>query len=167
MGLIRKYSFGFCLTVMFVAIMLMIVLEVLKETTGFLAFNVTDSIPEKVVWISFDKEDLEKDDLVAFSPKVFGLNNIIALKKISGTPGDQIKIQVKTNTNELLINNRTIGSILPAQIDGKPLHPIEEKTIPKGFYFVSTDHALSFDSRYEEIGLINKDDIIGKAYAIF
>jgi len=40
-------------------------------------------------------------------------------------------------------------------------------TIPDGKFFVAGIHADSLDSRYALVGLVSKDDIIGRAYEIF
>jgi conjugal transfer pilin signal peptidase TrbI len=39
--------------------------------------------------------------------------------------------------------------------------------IPQGKYFVWTPHIDSYDSRYDEIGLVDERTIIGVAYPLF
>ena len=47
--------------------------------------------------------------------------------------------------------------------DGKPLTPISATSISEGYVFVAGDHPNSFDSRYEEFGLVPIEKVWGKA----
>jgi signal peptidase I len=47
------------------------------------------------------------------------------------------------------------------------LHSIKAENIPSGKFFSYTPHKDSFDSRYQEIGLIDEKDIIGTAIVAF
>lgn len=46
---------------------------------------------------------------------------------------------------------------------GDPLTPLRAERIPAGYVFVAGDHPRSFDSRYEEFGLVPLDKIWGRA----
>jgi type IV secretory pathway protease TraF len=50
--------------------------------------------------------------------------------------------------------------------DGRILTPIKPKVIPKGMVFVSGEHERSFDSRYEELGLIPTKNLQGRLIAL-
>jgi signal peptidase I len=53
--------------------------------------------------------------------------------------------------------------LLDRTTGGDPLTPLSAKIIPEGALFVLGDHPRSFDSRYEEFGLVPVDKIWGKA----
>ena len=70
---------------------------------------------------------------------------------------------------EVFVNNESMGRAKEYTLKlHRPLH-VNEFTgvIPKGYYYVHTDHKDSFDSRYNEIGLIPLSEVRGKAYAYF
>lgn len=67
-----------------------------------------------------------------------------------------------------LLNLATITlPLLHHTKEGRPLTPLVLNefgmTIPKGYVFVAGDHPQSFDSRYEEFGLVPVEKIWGKA----
>jgi signal peptidase I len=81
-------------------------------------------------------------------------------KRILGLPGDSI-----TPHNDIL----QIGSyrlpLLKQTKDGNPLTPLSAPSVPQGYVFVGGDHPRSFDSRYEEFGLVPFSKIWGKGIA--
>ena len=50
---------------------------------------------------------------------------------------------------------------------GKPLNKLSITTVPTGYMFVSADSKDSFDSRYEEFGLVKDEHIIGRSFPIW
>jgi conjugal transfer pilin signal peptidase TrbI len=54
----------------------------------------------------------------------------------------------------LWVNEQRIGLPQPCTRCQQPLHKIEPGLIPSGFVFVAGTHPRSFDSRYQEVGLI-------------
>lgn len=50
--------------------------------------------------------------------------------------------------------------------EGKPLHPLKDPSIPPGHLFLSAPHRDSFDSRYEEFGLVRETCVIGRAFPL-
>lgn len=84
------------------------------------------------------------------------------VKRIIGLPGETIQIK----EDGIYINNEKLEdeNYGNAEIDyyGIAEEPYE---IPEGEYFVMGDNRIdieSYDSRYEEIGTIKRDDIIGR-----
>lgn len=57
--------------------------------------------------------------------------------------------------------------LLERTSEGKPLTPIFAASVPEGYVFVAGDNLNSFDSRYEEFGLVPMEKIWGKAIAVF
>jgi signal peptidase I len=53
--------------------------------------------------------------------------------------------------------------LLDRTTEGDPLTPLSAKVIPEGALFVLGDHPRSFDSRYEEFGLVKMENVWGKA----
>lgn len=53
--------------------------------------------------------------------------------------------------------------LLEKTSQGKPLTPISAAIVPEGYVFVAGDNPNSFDSRYEEFGLVPIEKIWGKA----
>ncbi|NQY42982.1 MAG: S26 family signal peptidase [Legionellales bacterium] len=128
---------------------------------GFLSVNVSNSLPQWFFIISKEKNNFKEGDLIAYPRVIQGIDKTL-IKVIAGKPLDLISIKDKG----VYINNKLIGYILPQRSNGKKLHPIEGGVIPKNKYFAWTPHPKSFDSRYKEMGLVDYDEIIGRAYII-
>ncbi len=87
-------------------------------------------------------------------------------KRVLGLPADQIvrdKDGVKVKLFESQTSNSKPLALLQATRDGKPLTPLNIQMIPQGYVFVAGDNPNSFDSRYEEFGLVPMEKIWGKA----
>lgn len=82
-------------------------------------------------------------------------------KRVLGIPGDHIFHQESHIT---VIPQESLNIPLLTQTSkGKPLTPLTEHTIPEGYLFVAGDNPQSFDSRYEEFGLVPQEKVYGKA----
>lgn len=99
-------------------------------------------------------------------------------KHVLGLPGDLIlkdkntvvivpKICVSKNPiskADMPITSEPIAlPLLGKTSEGKPLTPLSANFIPEGYVFVAGDNPNSFDSRYEEFGLVPHEKIWGKA----
>ncbi len=73
------------------------------------------------------------------------------IKRIVGIAGDLIK---QGENGEIYINHRKVGTPKPTASDGTILNPIKPQIIPTGYVFLSGEHPKSFDSRYQELGLV-------------
>lgn len=85
------------------------------------------------------------------------------IKILKGKEEDVIEEKEKS----LFIRGEYIGITFTQTIDGKPLHKIKERLVPHGYVFVAATNPRSFDSRYEEFGLVPVSKIIGKALRVF
>jgi hypothetical protein len=65
------------------------------------------------------------------------------------------------------VSGKQIGVIKGWSKKSEPLSAIHSGIIPGGKFFAYTPHIDSFDSRYQEIGLIDEKDIIGTAILTF
>lgn len=81
----------------------------------------------------------------------------IFAKRVLGLPGDRI-VRKK---NSIRVGSQTLP-LLTETKEGQPLTPLVHNVVPEGTLFVVGDHPRSFDSRYEEFGLVKKENIWGK-----
>jgi type IV secretory pathway protease TraF len=98
-------------------------------------------------------------------------------------PQDLERRKITIEDREVFVAGKSIGiakpftkkfeNFLKNSSDGKKygenyeLHPIRINVIPSKKFFAYTPHKDSFDSRYQEIGLIDEKDIIGTAVLTF
>ena len=111
-----------------------------------------------------DKSGLQREEIVALYPprNPYFPSRYVFLKKIMGIPGDVI-----TETDRVFsVNNRYAGFAKTHTSAGKPLEVGPTGILPKGRYFVWTPHEDSYDSRYQDIGWISDDRIIGRAVCL-
>jgi len=82
-------------------------------------------------------------------------------KRVLGVPGDRIV----HNTEGIIVVPQPSNtlSLLTKTSKGKPLTPNISDIIPEGYLFVAGDNPQSFDSRYEEFGLVPVEKVWGKA----
>ncbi len=138
-----------------------VILTVLLTQTQ-LSINRTPSLPYKM-FFSIKGLLPHRGDFVTLEdhPTAY-FGKISYTKRLVGFPGDQIR----SHNNQLYVDHKLIGPLRKETKDGKPLHPLENTTIPKGYVFVSADHSHSFDSRYQEFGLVSQSKIWGKAIPV-
>ncbi len=102
-------------------------------------------------------------------------NNNVVSKNIDGTRLDECIIkrvvavggqtlEIRPETHEVLVDGKVIDEPYikdPVSSGGAFTYPI---TIPEGYYFVMGDNrTVSADSRDPDVGLISKDQVLGKA----
>ncbi len=126
--------------------------------------SVSESLDGVRYLIVLKSSSIKRGDIVAIqghTPQYVG--DHIFTKRVVGLSGDQ----VIRNKNQLILKaqNGSFSMTLPllAQTkEGQPLTPLSLHIIPEGYCFVIGDHLRSFDSRYEEFGLVKKEKIWGK-----
>lgn len=119
----------------------------------------TDSLPQHT-FIQFPKITPEVGDLTLVSNQFYKGRLI---KKIIGQGGDRIKTDTSGN---LWVGQQLVGKVYPQTGDGRKLTPIKDQIIPKGKVFLYSPHPKSFDSRYQEVGLVSLGDLEGLVIAI-
>lgn len=110
--------------------------------------------------LSYHFSDPERFDIVVF-PYNNSQSNYI--KRIIGLPGEEIYIDFSEDLiyidGEVLEENYGIE---PIRVKGNQTYPL---VIPEGEYFVMGDNRNdSSDSRYQDVGTISKEDILGKIW---
>ncbi len=131
----------------------------------------TDSLPEHY-FVQLTKMTPKKGDLtIVYNGWYKGR----IIKKIIGEAGDQITSDVHGNVwiNDLKVgraHQRTEFTNQASNTDsnqrGLTLTTIKSQVIPEGRVFLYAPHPKSFDSRYEEVGLVKLSDLEGKVIAI-
>jgi signal peptidase I len=89
-------------------------------------------------------------------------------KRIFGLPGDRISkdsegIKITSQSSDFKTTDSKHLSLLEKTSKGELLTPLVIQVIPQGYVFVGGDNPKSFDSRYEEFGLVPLDKVWGKA----
>ncbi|SHO53612.1 signal peptidase I [Anaerocolumna xylanovorans] len=108
--------------------------------------------------ISYHLDGLKRFDIIVFYP--YGRENKeYYVKRVIGLPGETVQIKGE----DIYINDKKISEHYgkePITKAGIAANPI---TLAEDEYFVMGDNReVSFDSRYEEVGPVKKDNIGGK-----
>lgn len=127
--------------------------------------NLSSSLPQYLFLVIKGDVPTTRDQFfVAYVPGNKYYSKRPFIKMVGGLPGDQIKIIDR----EFYINDQFIGFAKFHSLKGDPLARAEiAGLIPEHKFFAYTLHRDSYDSRYQEIGLIDEKNIIGTAIAIF
>ena len=122
-------------------------------------YTVSESLPYKF-FISRPCSHIVKNQYVAFEhPK----SAVLVAKQVIGIAGDYISMQ----GGHLCINEQDYGHVLEISPSGMHLHPIAERRIPEGYVFVYAPNPESFDSRYQEFGLVKTEQLKETLWPIF
>jgi len=123
----------------------------------------SDSLPHKIYFL-VKGNNWKKGDLVAIKNFITQYTtNQHFTKKIVGIAGDVVTIEGK----HILINGVKHAQLKEKTKNHKKLTPIVAQTIPQQYFFVIATHDDSFDSRYQEFGLVRENYIEGKVYPIW
>lgn len=122
-------------------------------------FNTTHSLPH-VMYLTNPKTVFFKHgDIIAF-PHNASKNTVI--KRVIGVEGDLISQKQKA----IVVHDLELA-LKDTRSNGDSLTPLKIKVIPKGMVFVAGEHSDSFDSRYDEFGLISVSDVKGQVWPVF
>ena len=159
MGIIRRNKICFILSILALGV-------IIFTAKGYLiVINKSDSLPFKWALIQKGELPLKKGDIFAFWTDGGGFykEKTIFVKILSSNPGSLIEV----HDRGIDVDGVFIGNINKHSSSGKRINVIKQRLVRRGQYFASATHPRSFDSRYNEIGLINEKDIIGTAVFIF
>lgn len=107
----------------------------------------TDSMPQHYFLQILPIKPAINNYTVVFSDWYHGQ----VIKKIIGIGGDRIGYD---QNNQMFVNNFKVGVPHCVTSDGRRLHPTPAQIIPQGYVFLYSEHIKSFDSRYQELGLV-------------
>ncbi len=123
-------------------------------------YNTSDKLLVNTIAFKFSKP--ETGDVIAFKPKA-NVNASYSVKRVIGVPGDQILIENgRIYINDELYKETTLD-FDPIENPGIAASKIK---LSKNQYFVLGDNRNSSeDSRYESIGFVSSEDILGRVWA--
>lgn len=132
-----------------------------------LGINRTDSLPYSV-FLTVKGLKASKGDLVSIrGHQTKYYPRVTFTKRIVGQAGDE----VSNVQGKMWINGVVVGKVLEKTSFGRPLTPLISRgtstVIPEGHVFVMTDHERSFDSRYQEFGLVPVAALQGRAFVLW
>lgn len=131
---------------------------IVKETSMQDTLNENDYVMlSKRAYVN---EDPQRGDIIVFQSGISDEdgNQKLLIKRVIGLPGDTITIK----DDQLYINGEKYDETYLK--DGITTGDIENLEVPDNEYFVMGDNrVVSIDSRYSEVGFVDRDTIIGKA----
>lgn len=129
-----------------------------------LAWNITDSLPEKLFLIEVGKLPQKEDYVMFYAPGSSTLKQgETVIKIVKGIFEDE----VSQESQNFYINGEKTAVAKTHSLKGRILQTGPTGKIPFGKYFVWTPHLDSYDSRYAEIGWIDESLIVGVAHPLF
>ena len=150
----------------------LVTLAVISQISNHLSlvYSRTDSLPYRL-FLNLKQVTPKRGQYTWFESPWYGGR---VIKKVIGTAGDSLFYDKQGNLWIARLNIRApsqnallkIGKPKTESKDGRVLTPIKPGTIPEGKVFVSGNHERSFDSRYEELGLIPEKDLQGCLLAL-
>jgi len=121
--------------------------------------NTSASLPHTFYLTNPAQKQINRGDYIAFTHPI---SDTVIVKRVLGVSGDVI---AQTDSRQL-INGRVLN-LKSKRSNGTPLTPVRTQTVTEGTVFVSGSHKDSFDSRYEEFGLVPLVQIRGRVWPVF
>ena len=134
-----------------------------------LTINVSDSFPGTVFLVQKGTKP-GKGELAAFRYAGGGPyeRGVLFLKQMLGVPGSWvISMEVGSGQRDYFVDGRYAGRAKPISRSGMPLAPGPTGVIPDGHYYMAAPNADSLDSRYDLVGWVAEDRIVGRAFRVF
>ena len=124
-------------------------------------WNLSNSLPGRMfIGTTWDFTP-KRGDIVSFDHPMFPAP---IAKVVVGVAGDSVDIL----RGHAIVNGSDRGIILDkSPKSGKPLTAIQPCIIPEGYIYVWAPHPESFDSRYQDIGLIHISRIKERLWRVF
>lgn len=144
----------------------MFALSIMIPRNYELVLNHSESLPLHAVIIKKGELPTKLDQAFVFFVRdnpIYQNQEVKFIKLLGGKEGDEVKI----NDRDFSVNEKFIGTAKTHSLKGEPLAMARSGVIPPHKFFAYTNHVDSFDSRYNEIGLIDEKDIIGTAVFAF
>lgn len=125
--------------------------------------NTSDSLSQTFFWLQKNKPVCVGDYVAYRKTTALHESETLFVKRVAAVAGDK----VTHREGSFYINGLYIGDVEDETRDGEALMPGFQGEIPGSFYFALGEHPLSFDSRYQEMGLIHEDAIIARAMPLY
>ena len=129
-----------------------------------LYINVSDSMPGWLYLVQLRGPVPSRGALIAFQapPTPFYPADAVFLKYVAGLPGDQVAIRGR----RWHLNQQYLGRIKTHARSGAPLQAGPQGELPAAHYAVWSPEEDSYDSRYQDIGWIAHERVIGRAHRL-
>lgn len=145
------------------------IVAVISKQVGFV-YSKTNSLPHHF-FLQLKRVNPLRGHYTCFHSSWYGRQ---VIKKVVGMEGDTLSYDHSGNlwinvlsTSSLWVGRQfKIGKPKKQSKDGRVLTPIKPGVIPKGMFFISGEHERSFDSRYEEFGLVSAKNLQGRLIAL-
>jgi len=130
--------------------------------------NVSESLPNWAFLVALGQFP-QRGEFVVFDPgrdpltvKHFGARPSPFAKVAYGVPGDL----VTRVGNQVFVNGTPVVKTKPFTKQGEALMPGPTGVIPRGCVFAGSPHKDGFDSRYQAIGFVCADRLLGVGEAV-
>lgn len=148
--------------------LLLLALASVIQANYRIAVNRTPSLPYSFYLICLN-DAVETGGFIAFhwhNGKPFPDGTVFTKRLLAATGDKVVKHGRDVTVGDVTLRGKEYG------ITGRRLFPNDQlregdNIIPPGKYFVAGDHEYSLDSRYGLLGLVDKKEVIGRAYPIF
>lgn len=123
--------------------------------------NISSSLPFTIFLSKYSEAPISRGSYCVLEhPKV----SYRLVKCLVGLPGDSVEVSGR----KVFINGKFIAEALTeSPRSGKKYDVIYPTKIPEGYYFSYASHDESFDSRYEEFGLVQKKWIKRSVWPVY
>lgn len=133
-----------------------------KTTVMGVSMNTTLNDGEKIIInkLAYLRDDPKRNDVIVFSQSKNG-HGYYNMKRVIGLPGETLEII----NGEVYIDGEKLQEVIP--VETMRLAGLADKAIILGeneFFVLGDNRNYSEDSRFANIGMVVKNDIIGKAW---
>lgn len=136
-----------------------------------ISFNLSDSLPGTVFLIEKNQGlNPEPGETIAFLYEggAFYRKGAVFVKITKGLPGSIItSTEVEIGHHDYFVNDVFVGRTKPYSQTGIPIKRASVGIVPEDHYYMAATHPDSLDSRYELVGWVRRDQIIGRAHRVF
>lgn len=161
---IGKEILSFVLYFVIVIAAMLLIIHYVGQRTEVSGFSMENTLSDGdnliVDKISYRFQDPERYDIIIFPYKYE--EDTYYIKRIIGLPGEHVRID---DSGNIYINEKVLKESYGREVIQDPGIARDEITLGEGEYFVLGDNRNnSSDSRDPSVGIIQKKDIIGRAW---
>lgn len=128
-----------------------------------LLINETGSLPQRL-FVTVRGPLPARGDYFVFRPPNTSIIQELFVKRAFGVAGDRVRVEAATGA--VSVGGRPAGVAKAVSRRGRALVPIAGGPIPQNHYFARADHPDSYDSRYQEIGLVPAERVVALAWPV-